>query len=189
MKNNTALMSFIILSFAFLALIKVELKISNEYINIKQNPQEYMRQVFVTTFTEEGFLKDELFATYWAYLPEAQLSTLIVPHLTVHRSDGTIWHIDAKKGQVKQPSLGTIEQIALYENVVLERPATPLAISLKLETHELRYQPKKQYAESDDFITVTKPDLKITGTGLRAFLEQGSVELLRDVKTYYTVTR
>ena len=33
-------------------------------------PQEYMRNVHVTHFTEEGKVKDNLVATYWGYLPD-----------------------------------------------------------------------------------------------------------------------
>jgi LPS export ABC transporter protein LptC len=157
--------------------------------NSKKNPQEYMQAVFVTIFTEQGFLKDELSANNWAYLPEAQASTLVMPRLIVHKPDGTVWTIQARKGNITQPTLGTIEKITLQQEVILERPATETVVPIKLETDELHYQPQKQYATSDQFITMIRPNLKITGTGLRAFLDQSSVELLRDVKTYYTVTR
>ncbi len=188
MRNNLILIAFALLSFGIGTLIK-STPSSLEGMNITiRKPQEYMKEIFVTIFTEQGLLKDELTANYWAYLPAAQISTLITPHLTVHRPDGTIWTINAKKGEIKQPTLGTIEQIALQQDVVLERPATKTAVAIKLETNELQYQPKKKYAESDQLITMTKPDLKITGIGLRAFLDQGLVELLRDVKTYYTLT-
>lgn len=189
MKNNLLLLLIALLSFGLSALVKSKPEAFPKTHMRKKDPQEYMKNVFVTIYTEQGLLKDELSAHYWAYLPEQKISTLVAPHLTVYRPDGTLWIIDAKKGKIKQPTLGTIEQIALQEEVTLERPATNKVLPIKLETEELRYQPKKQYAESDVFITMTKPDLKITGTGLRAFLDQSSVELLRDVKTYYTVTR
>jgi len=188
-RNNLFLLLIALLSFGLSALIKAKPETVPKTHIAKKDPQEYMKGVFVTIFTEQGLLKDELSAHYWAYLPEAKISTLVTPQLIVYKPDGTTWIINAKRGKIKQPTLGTIEQIALQEEVVLERPATKITLPIKLETEELRYQPKKQYAESDVFITMTKPDLKITGTGLRAFLDQSSVELLRDVKTYYTVTR
>lgn len=161
---------------------------SQSLFRINQHPQEYMSKVSVWSFTEEGNLKHYLSADYWAYSPEVAASRLSLPHLTIHKPDHTIWNIDAKRAVVKQPSLASIEQVELLETVVLERPATALAAPIKVETQAIRYQPKQSYAETDQFITMTKPDLKITGVGMRAFLENSSVELLRDVKTSYLST-
>lgn len=158
----------------------------HNYFRIDKKPQEYMSQVSVTTYTEVGQLKNELSAHYWAYLPELESSNLTKPHLTVYKADGTIWHIDAKEGAASQPTLGAIDSIQLKNDVVLQRQASRNTYPIRLETTALNYQPKKQYAETDQFITMTKPGLKITGRGLRAFIEQGTVELLHNVTTLYT---
>lgn len=150
-----------------------------------QHPQEYMKGIAMRAFTEEGTLKDELEAAYWAYLPEFSESKLTAPRLTVYKPDKSIWHIVAQEGTVHQPKLGAIEQVELRENVVVERPALPTLPPIKVETSLLRYQPKTEYAETDQYITLSKPDLKITGVGMRAFLDKNSVEILNDVKTYY----
>lgn len=153
--------------------------------NLKSQPEEYMKEVMVWSFTEEGNLKHYLSTSYWAYLPEKATSTLERPHLTFYKPDNTIWNIDATRGKVTQPNIGQIDQVELLDKVVLERPATKMDLPIKVETEVIRYQPKNQYAETDQFITLTKPDLKITGTGMRAFLDQSFVELLHNVKTCY----
>lgn len=184
MKTQILLITLAILGLIFL--IKSDNSSSIDRFQISSKPQEYMNDVFVTTYTETGALKYQLTADDWAYRPETQSSFITTPHLTSYRPDGTRWTIDAKKGKTQQPTLGTIEQIELLENVVIQRPESPLSVPVKLETETLFYQLKKQCAESDAFITLTKPGLKITGVGLRALLEQSSVELLHNVKTYYT---
>lgn len=153
--------------------------------HIASQPEEYMSEVMVWTFTETGDLKHNLSAAYWAYRPETSSSTLTTPHLTVYRPDNTIWNINAKRGKVTQPNIGRIEQVELLEQVVLERPETKTDMPIKIETEVIRYQPKQQFADTDQFITLSKPDLKITGTGMRAFLDKSFVELLHNVKTYY----
>lgn len=188
MKNNLALFAFAILSLGLLFWTKAHDHTTTTKNSSEKQPQEYMVRVFVSVFEANGALKNELSAGYWAYLPDLQISQLTNPHLTLYKPDGTTWLIDAKEGRVIQPKLGAIEQIRLQKQVVIERPATKTAILIKLETEEIQYHPKKEYAESEQFITMTKPGLKITGTGLRAFLDQGFVELLRDVKTHYTLT-
>ncbi len=188
MKNNAILILFAILSLSLLYFIQSE-DGSREPLHLKMNlpPQEYMANAYLTSFEENGNLKEEITANRWAYLSEAKISTLSIPHLIIYKPDGTIWFIDAKKGTLKQPSLGTIEQIELQENVVIERPGTTTIVPLKLKTEKMSYQPKKQYAESAEPVVMTKPGLKITGTGLRAFLERDKVELLHNVKTFYLV--
>lgn len=144
-----------------------------------------MKDVSVWAYTEEGMLKHHLSADYWAYVPLHQASQLTTPHLTVYKPDNTIWTIDAKRGDVTQPTLGQIDQVELSDTVILKRPPSPNLMPITLETEVLRYQPKKQYAETDQSITLTKPDLKITGVGMRAFLEKNTVELLNNVKSQF----
>lgn len=151
-------------------------------------PQEYMANAEVQFFSETGTLENRLSANRWAYFPDTQQSQLITPHLTVYKPDGTIWTVDAKRGHLQQPTLGTIEKISLYEQVVVVRPATATAIPIKLETDSLDYHPEKQYAEGAQSVTLTKPGLTIIGIGFRAFLDKSHVELLHDVKTHYTST-
>lgn len=152
-------------------------------------PEEYMHQVHLTLFTEEGSLKSTLSAQNWTYLSKLSVSTLTLPKLTVYKPDDTIWLISATSGVTTHETLGSIEEISLKDNVVLECPATKKAFPLKLETHELQYHPKQQYAHSEQWIQVTKPGITITGRGLRAFIAQNSLELLHDVKTHYIVAR
>ncbi len=187
MRNTIIVVIAAILSIGLLVFVKSEQPRLVAYTEKK--PQEYMKQVLVSIFTEQGFLKSKLSANYWGYLPEIALSNLQKPKLMIYKPDGSAWSICANTGKVEQPTLGSIEQIILEDEVVLERPATATVFPIKLETRELRYQPKKQFAESHQLVTMTKPGLTITGIGLRAYLEQNSVELLQDVKTHYTLNK
>ena len=182
--RNFLLMLLLVLSFSLWIFVKPELKVKRTDLGDQQS-LEYMKQAYVTVFTDEGKIKNELFASAWLYHPKNQSSTLTTPHLTFYKPDGSEWTIDAKEGTIAQPTLGSIEKITLQNQVILQRLASKTLTPLKMETESLNYQPKKQYADSDKLVTLIKPGLKITGIGLRAFLDQNSVELLRDVKTQY----
>lgn len=188
MKNNLILSVLALLSAILLFSVKSNDKQYEQKIFLKK-PQEYMTQLFVTLFNEQGAIKDKLSAHYWSYLPEKEISTLTQPHLTIFRPDGTQWFIHSKSGQVLQPNIGTIEKIILQKDVLLERKASAITTAVTIETEELSYQPKKNLATSSYFVRLMKPGMTITGIGLKAFLDKGSVELLNDVKTYYTVDR
>jgi LPS export ABC transporter protein LptC len=153
-------------------------------------PQEYMKTVELTIFDTHGAIKNALSADYWAYSPQTEHSILNKPKLLIYKPDHTVWEIVAKHAKVNQPNIGAIESIVLSKDVVLQssQPTTTMAraAQVTVETQSLDYQPEKQYAETAQFVKMTKPALTITGIGLRAFLETNWVELLHDVKTYYT---
>lgn len=165
-------------------LTPTEKKIPSSF-KTQSQPQEYMTQVSVWNFNEEGKLKHFLSAESWSYLPADESSLLTTPHLTVYKPDNSVWKIDAKQGVVTQPNIGTIDQVELQDSVVLQRPAAPSLDPILIETQKICYKPKENKAETDQFITLTKPELKITGVGMRALLDTNSVELLNNVKTHY----
>lgn len=186
MKNNFILIALALFSIGLLFFVKSHDPKPQHSTQAKKNPQEYMTHFFVTVFTTEGHLKNKLSANYWAYQPETEGSTLTTPHLVIYKPDGSLWTIDAERGFIQQANIGTLDQIDLHNNVVISRPAAGTIVPMTLETHDLYYQPSKEYAETDQFVVITKPGLTISGIGMRAFLDKGSVELLRDVKTSYT---
>ncbi len=186
MKNNFILIAFALLSIGLLFFVKSEDHKLQTNIQAKKRPQEYMTHFFVTIFSTEGLLKNELSANYWAYQPETAGSTVTAPHLVIYKPNGTRWTIDADRGFVKQANIGALDQIDLHSHVVINRPAVDTLVPMTLETNDLYYQPNKEYAETDQFVVMTKPGLKISGIGMRAFLDKGFVELLSDVKTCYT---
>lgn len=158
-------------------------------INTKnKQPQEYMSNAQVQFYSDTGMLENQLSAIRWSYFPDKQTSEIITPHLIVYKADGSTWTVDASRGQLQQPTMGLIEKISLFDKVVILRKSTPSIIPIKLETEHLDYHPKKQYAEGEQNVRLTKPGLTIIGVGFRAFLDKGHVELLNDVQTYYTNT-
>lgn len=102
-----------------------------------------------------------------------------------NKPNKSVWHVSSKQGHAIQPTLAKIEAITLEDTVVLERPKTQETEAIKIETHSLSYNPEKEYAKTDEHVTLTKPDLTITGVGLNAYLEDSWVELLHNVKTVF----
>lgn len=186
MKNNIFLLIIAILSFCLWYFVKPAADLRPKAAQfIEPMPQEYMVNAFITIFATNGFVKEKLSTNHWAYLPATERSLLTLPHLTVYKPDGITWCINAKEGWTKQPTLGTIEQIELQNEVVIERLATANVLPIKLESNQIKYSPKKQFAENDQLVKITKPGLTITGVGLRAFLDRNFVELLQNVKAHY----
>jgi LPS export ABC transporter protein LptC len=154
----------------------------------QQFPQEYLQHFSVTLFASQGSPAEILSAETWSYRPEHKSSYLNAPRLTLYKPQGIQWHISADQGQTLQFTLGQIEQIDLSGHVCIERSPSQTTPFVRLETTELRYQPQQHYAETAQFVKMTKPGLEITGQGLRAFLETNAVEILHHVQTVYKPT-
>jgi len=182
-KKNISLASIALLSLIVFWKTHLTPLTPSQLVSFKK-PQEYMNRLFVSRFTEQGALKETLKATEWAYLPEKAISTLKNPELQSFSPQGT-WIITAKKGQIKQPNLGTLEQIYLEKTVVLNRLAAKTITPILIETESLNYYPEIQYATSDVGVSIKKPGIEIIGVGLEAFLDKDVMKLLRDVKTAY----
>lgn len=189
MKNNVILIVFALFSLGLLFFVKTQDQKPQNNTFAEKKPQEYMTDFLVTIFTKEGGLENKLSAHYWAYQPEKAGSNITKPHLIIYKPDGSLWTIDANHGFIKQANIGKLDQIHLHSQVVIYRSATSAFVPLKLETDKLFYEPSKEYAETDQLVVMTKPGLKISGIGMRAFLDKSFVELLHDVKTSYISTR
>ncbi len=158
---------------------------------VTEEPQEYMKQLAMVTFSDQGRIKNVINAKYWAYLPQTQISTLVTPVLSFNKpGDNTIWLISAHKGSAVHPSLDSkIERLELQDNVIVEQyvgqQSTNSAATIKVETEQAYFYPETEEVKTDHFVTMTKPGLLITGTGLEGHFKKHIVKLLHNVKTSY----
>lgn len=155
-------------------------------INTKKPPQEYMKNFTATKLNASGNHDHILTASSWKYVNEQGASLLVKPYFTVYRQDGSIWHVKAQQATAVHPTLGSpIQEIQLNHNVVLHRPKSANNTSIVVSSNAATYFPKREYVETDQFVTMSQPGLKITGTGCKAYLAKGLVEILNDVTTFY----
>lgn len=182
-KINSVFIFLILLGLTFLIIPSDKTTVN--HFHIETQPQEYMNGIFIQNYTEKGELKNQLSASYWAYMPEISASIFNNPFLITYRMDGSEWRIRAEEGRAKQPKIGSIEEVTLSKHVVIERPATTKIQHIRIETEKLRYQPDKDFAESDVLVKMMKPGLLMSGIGLKAYLNQNVVHLLNKVETKY----
>jgi len=151
-----------------------------------KQPQEYMKHVHVTHFTETGTIKDQIKAKYWAYVPEKEISTLDTPHLIIVKPGEANWTVDAKSGRAHHPTLQSkVEKLELWDSVVVDRAKTKTHEPITVTSEKLIYFPENDYVESDLFVKLIKPGLIVTGIGMHGYLDKNWVELLKDVTTQY----
>ncbi len=150
-------------------------------------PQEYMQQLSVTTYTEEGKEKNILQAAYWEFIPDRAYSYLTQPFLTVYKTNGDIWYLSASKALAWHPTIrDRITKLDLQDGVIIERPEFNHAIPTKIEALAMQYLPDKETISSDEFVSMQQPGLFISGYGMLGHLEQNRIELHDKITTIYT---
>ena len=182
--KNTIYLSVIVLATMYLFKGTTSVKIQSDAI--AKLPQEYMKDVQVTHFTENGKVKDKIKASFWAYLPDKKISEISAPRLSIVKSDNSFWHVNAKYGIASHPTLQSkVTKLELKDNVVVSRPETHEITPITVTTEQMYYYPGNEYVQTDKFVKMIKPGLEITGTGLEGYLDKNWVELQNDVKTTY----
>lgn len=153
-------------------------------------PQEYMSNLVVANFDETGHLKEKLQAEYWAFIPRSGSSILQMPHVTVYKENGNVWHLSALKALAWHPTMrDKITQIDMSDNVIIERTAENDAVPTKITTDELRYFPPKEMLSSDSLITMQQPGISISGVGMLGYLDKNWIELRDKISTVYQANR
>lgn len=154
--------------------------------SISELPQEYMRNVDITHFNEQGNIKDNITASFWAYLPGQKMSQILEPRLSLIKENNHVWHIKAKHGIALHPSLQSkVTKLELEDNVTISRPKSLDIAPIDVITQKLDYFPDKEHVQTREFVKMIKPGLQITGTGLEGYLNKNWVELQSNVKTTY----
>lgn len=78
-------------------------------------------------------------------------------------------------------------KVLLWGNVNIWRPKGPLNKPIKLVTSKLTLYPKKDYAETDQFVTISEPGTQTvtTAVGMQAWSKLENVKLLSKVHSIY----
>jgi lipopolysaccharide export system protein LptC len=75
--------------------------------------------------------------------------------------------------------------VLLLGKVRAWRESATGGVAIDIRTRDLRVLPESEYGETDKPVTIRTPASETRGLGMRAFMNEGRVELLADVTTVY----
>ena len=144
----------------------------------RHDPDAFADDFDLSTFDAEGRLAHRLRAKRMEHYPDDDSTALTEPYLELYRPAAEPWQARALEGWV---STGGTE-VLLEEQVQIHRPASNEQPAADLHTRKLRLFPDRDFAETDAAISYRSAGLKVEAIGMRAYLEQGRVELLGRVR-------
>ena len=144
-----------------------------------RDPDYYMEDFTSLTMRDDGTPKDRLQALYMAHYPDNDTTELLQPKLEVFRRNNTPVYVTADKGWVTSNNNVILlkGKVRLWENDAAgER-------SLEVKTSQARVLMKEEYAETSEYATITTKQATITGTGMKAYLKDSRLEVIKHEKT------
>ena len=147
----------------------------------RHDPDSFIDGVDLSSLDAQGRLKHRLRAVRMLHYPDDDSSELSQPYLELYRAAQPPWQVNAKHGWL---SAGGAE-VLLEEQVKIERAAAPGVRPARFDTSRLRAFPDRDYAETAAPVRYRSAGLDVKSVGMRAYLEQGRVELLSQVRAVH----
>jgi lipopolysaccharide export system protein LptC len=147
-------------------------------------PDSYMEDFTTYIMGENGKPRHEFSASYIAHFSVDDHSEFISPQFIFYHSDGLQWVMSSERGTTQNGS----KKITLQGKVtILRKQSGATDPELKMVTSELLIRPDESFVETDQLITITSGDHKLQSTGVRAYLNDGRLELLSRVRGEYAL--
>jgi len=186
MKNSYIIS--LILIIMLVVLVRLQFKIHDKQI-VQSEAQEYMHELKLYNYDEQGGLKNFISAASWKFIPKDQHSVIKQPNVTIYKYPSYFYNITADSGNLIHKTLnGKIDLIKLFSQVNIKQQhidSTKKKSGFTLTTSYLEFDPKTELATTKQSVTIYKPGLLITGTGMNADLKNNQLELHKNVATKY----
>lgn len=141
-------------------------------------PDSFVEDVDLAVMDELGYLKYRVKAKHMTHFPVEDILRLSQPDINISRTDGTVWHIVAERGEATAAG----DQLWLLGAVDIRRPASAQSSTIHVVTSDLLIKPEDELAETDNAAAITGDRYRINAVGMKAYFRTGSLELLSRVR-------
>jgi len=136
-------------------------------VNREAHKIDYYVNNFTTTVMGAGGKPfRRLIAERMVHYPDDDTTELTSPFVTLFENKLPLWKIRSETGWLS----GDGDLLLLQGKVTINRPKAPNISPVRIVTRNLRVQPKENYAETDEHITITNVDSRVESRGMQAWL-------------------
>lgn len=148
----------------------------------RHSPDLYMEHFVSTAMGPDGRPHRQVQAEYMAHFPDTDTHEFQRPYMIMYR-DGALppWHVRSERGWLSASG----DVMLLLGKVHIWRNDAGGVKELDIKTEDLRVLPERDYGETDKPVLITTPASQTRGVGMKAYLAQSRIELLKDVHTRY----
>lgn len=147
----------------------------------RHDPDYYIENFVLTSMADDGQPQHRISAPYMQHFPDDDTTELTSPTILMFRKDSPPWLIKSDRGSFSKNA----ELVFLSGNVTISRKSGPQNQSVQLFTDTLKIHPDTEFAETDSRVVMKSNTQRTEGTGMRAYIRKGVLQLLDNVKVYY----
>jgi lipopolysaccharide export system protein LptC len=157
----------------------------DEITSSEEHKMDYYLNNFTTTMMgEDGKPDKKLSAKRMVHFPDDDTTELDEPNITIFEESAPKWIIKSEDGWLS----GDGKLLLLQGKVTMDRPKTAGSEPISIVTRNLRVQPKQDYAETEEPITITQTNSWIKSKGMQAWLATPTrIKFLAEVRGRYEV--
>lgn len=141
----------------------------------------YMNEAHYTQYDNTGQVHMIIYTPKMTHYAEDNTSYFANPHILAYSQQRIPWTIDAQFGKALRNS----EEVDLWGGVLIHQAPQLRYPETSITTDSMKIYPHRSYAETDQFITITRPDTQVTATGMQADFKAGIFKLLSSVRGSY----
>ncbi len=175
MNNRTTILATLILVFAIgtnLITDRNDAPLPDE-TSLKNDPDLYMLNATITQFDVDGSLQHKIRADRFTHFPLTRVTSLIEPNLTLYSNrEDEPWDIEARNGRLLTQSDYRSEAVELWQEVVA-RKDRPEGKFISIRTETLKVVPAREYAETNQKVSIDQHSGQTTAAGMQAYFEEG----------------
>lgn len=143
----------------------------------EEEPDFVMEGAVVSQFDTDGLLRYRLSAEEIRHFEAEALTRMLGPNISLHDHGQAPWHVSARLGTLHRPGPGAGEEsVRLEQDVVLQHTARN-GRWIRLTTQALVLYPDRQFAETDQNVTIDSQIGRTTATGLKGDFRLGTISL------------
>lgn len=144
----------------------------------------FVDQLHQTQFNKLGKRDSVFISPNIKHLALSGHSLITHPHIIMHNKKG-VWDVTADHAH----TLDNNDEIRLTGHVKIIQPATKTAPQTVITTHSATVYPKRSYATTKDYVTISRANTMIAGQGATADMKQGVIKLLAHTRGHYVPTQ
>jgi lipopolysaccharide export system protein LptC len=138
----------------------------------RNDPDLYMLNATIKQFTDQGELHHDLGAQRFTHFPLTDLTTMLEPNLRILTTNDEPWFITADNGRLLSKSTFREEVVELWDNVLAIRQNDDGRF-VNIQTESLTVYPEREYAETDQKVTIDDNASRTTAAGMKVHFQQG----------------
>jgi lipopolysaccharide export system protein LptC len=141
----------------------------------------FMHNVSSISYGNTGAIKDTFNSSYVTHYPDNDTTHAVKPHIVTFSRTGQPWYVTADKGTMTNGD----NNVHMQGHVNIHQPPGEKSHNVTFTTSALNYYPNRQYADTDQPVTVVQPGTRIDGVGMTANLNTGDINLLHQSRGEY----